>query len=133
MSKTIEFLESCTRIELAFFAYYKMGGYTSLTQDKIAKYFFDKHLTKQEILDTIEKHQFKDYSHFQCPRCGSKKHYHRDVEKPPNTTCAAWDLQSYQNNPPKETQSLCIVCDYHMPESSPDNGNKRSWLDRFLP
>ena len=73
MNKTIEFLDSLQRRELAFYHRYQLPKYTLATQQVINTYFEKIGLSEAEINSLITNFNLRSSQDGQCPRCGSFK------------------------------------------------------------
>ncbi len=133
MSKTVEFLESLSIQELAFFVHYKRLTYSKPTQEIIDQYLMEKGYTPKELerYITSPKKEKAIESDFVCPRCGSHKIRYDAIEVQPNSRhSTVLDIVALGVAEPKiETtyHKICNVCEHWL--NDPNNEKtKTSWV-----
>ena len=134
MDKTIEFLSTLSKEELAFFHKYKFPTFTKATQAVILDYMHDNGMTSLLAEEIVSKHKSSlenNEHHNVCPRCTSTKILVDRIESEHTKyTASTVDLLPYMLNdiqaePEYDHNLICAVCGYWVKHESQDE--KRSF------
>ena len=138
MSKTIEFLSTLSKEELAFFYKYKLPTYTKATQDVIVNYIENKGMTARVVEEIVSNHKSIAISNEHlnvCPRCSSTKIMEDRIESDrtgPNAGVVdllPYALNDVQANPEYDFNLICTVCGYWVKHEVKDE--KTTFWSRF--
>jgi|SRR6218665_199661 len=133
MSRTIEFLDTLSDHELAYFAKFKLSTYMFETQHEIKKYIDSRKLHPQTIDKLTTKKVDTTKNAVCCPRCGSNKWLINNVEwtetfgkSGREDDIAASDGLWYGKATYKD-EIICIVCDFWLqdPNKKAPKGNSK--------
>lgn len=106
MSRIIDTLETYNETELAFLYRFKLETYSSSTQEKVIEFMENRGINEQRAIEIISQRSgtFKDG----CPRCGSKKIIHEQV----NLTNASENalIRARKTSNGKYVKEVCQVC-----------------------
>ncbi len=137
MSKTLEFLNSLTDRELAYFSKFKLHKYSKYTQDDIKEFLKIKNFSEEKINSLIPSGRYAENNQTkQCPQCGSKKLLINNVQWTETYGKIGWEddkavAKGFSGKITYKDEVICNVCDYWLQDPNgrgPNAGKKlRGW------